>query len=1509
MPSTSEVQSFHTSWNETAAWAQSKGIKYNDYYPIYQQDSQRLLSGEQPMSTAERERAIQAAANPNALTQQTPSTAANPTNIIGNTFTDLRNIFTGIGDIAIHPLHNGLVDSLYNTFDLMTGAHHLTGDAAQKLGEALTGTVLSWVPGASDLGQDMQADNSLNPADLLFNPKGLGALADHPVSSILDVLPILNKAAGLKVAADAGFAERVGMSAAKGTEDYVKPSVYRVGKGFLMNTQLKKVPENVGPDGNFLTIGDKIHGLMGGSRLNTSPAIHDLGQGIEMTNNRQSFRNQFIWTPVNEALDHLDDEQRAKVDQILNPSQASNLEDRLAQAEVDDPAVAATVRAMMEGPMSFHTEEILALPGVRAVRHPESGKVMVLTQAGHAASIKAADALQEKTDAMVHSLPEMQALADQSDKAHTVLGLLNKQLEQTKQAARNTHDTTQEGGTFPVQVHGTKNAVGFATKHVEEEWFGTGGNIDKLQAKVQDGHILDANLVAKAWLKRMDHWDPESIDADANPAFRNVRIQVQQIEQVTSKILELRKEEERKIYGAGHIWNGGTPYRDRMHENAVKTLKAKHDEETRTASDQKKVQFNRLSTSYKLLRRSIQTKYADLKRQTDAQIQEIEDKYEIEKAKATTKHLLAREIHQEWLKSRRAQGLPGSREYIQAAQEGSRIAPGAAGSPEAIAADHTALELQKQTELAKVTPKALLTAQLKIEIKDSQKAEAEMTGRLEKAYAKRDRDLKARQEKEVEDLRKVNLGKRAREGEISTLFNDWTDAQKDFAQAVWDHPSDNNTDLYFSILAKNLIKNEEATRALSHTLAEKHGWNEEHLQNLHSNPVIMGQLIQAALMATERDPIFEGIDPHFLDDMVKESKDDLAELNKAGIFPQYIPHVSSSQLAADGTGSMAIHTNIGKGVPNPDALSPRTWGMDTSKFDVMAGLQRGTRQILIQKGLDSMVRNYLAPHTSTGSQLESVIKEAYPEAISTLHGESWNSFVNQKLVDWNLEEFNPQQEFGMKLPKWGEEKVYMSKDLLKAVRKMSEARKGDHGILEKGTKLFRYSILGLSLRYDAHITLGGTFLLALRSTPYMPTMLMKAVRGLKTGEFDQDMFPTMTQMGTTEYQLSSANKALEHFGAASGRDQVRIAAGEHIELKQGVKLAAAKPFHWVKALADLNLHMMHYVTKVQRSVAALDWAAKVERDATRHPITDEYGNVIEMTRERAMMEGMKHAEAVFGDLRRMSPFERQMARSVIPFYGWEKHILQYVLSFPADHPWRAMMLANMAEFDSQNTPGGLPSRYQFLFFLGTPDAQGNVTAIDMRAMNPLRDVANYPTLGGVISSLNPMVSAGVTYIDPEAIYGGNELYPNVTYDQFYGIETAGPQGNLMGAAAGVVPQLGAIQSAMQLAGQRQGMSSANLVKSIGNQLNFPWVPQQINLKQEAAKTAIAEYQVSKSLAATAWETGNFQPISDLGSVPDPRNPDYETPVSELEQLYQQLAKEYPGQNPADVAAPLPSTHL
>ena len=232
--------------------------------------------------------------------------------------------------------------------------------------------------------------------------------------------------------------------------------------------------------------------------------------------------------------------------------------------------------------------------------------------------------------------------------------------------------------------------------------------------------------------------------------------------------------------------------------------------------------------------------------------------------------------------------------------------------------------------------------------------------------------------------------------------------------------------------------------------------------------------------------------------------------------------------------------------------------------------------------------------------------------------------------------------------------------------------------------------------------------------------------------------------------------------------------------------------------------------------------------------------MIHATPERAMKEAVHHVQKVFGNLNSMSPFERQIATTFVPFYGWQKHIIGYIMSFPFDHPMRALVLSQMAYHASNEVPLAYPIRLQFLHFLGGPDKNGFIKAIDLRSLDPFRDVGNYMSMTGVFESLNPAFGGALTMaFGSQAVYGESSLYPGVTYNAFYGIRTASSGGNLITAAEQYVPQIGAIQSAIQLASGVRGEWKTNpsaATKTLLEQLNIPFVTAPVNLKQQAART-------------------------------------------------------------------------
>jgi hypothetical protein len=126
-----------------------------------------------------------------------------------------------------------------------------------------------------------------------------------------------------------------------------------------------------------------------------------------------------------------------------------------------------------------------------------------------------------------------------------------------------------------------------------------------------------------------------------------------------------------------------------------------------------------------------------------------------------------------------------------------------------------------------------------------------------------------------------------------------------------------------------------------------------------------------------------------------------------------------------------------------------------------------------------------------------------------------------------------------------------------------------------------------------------------------------------------------------------------------------------------------------------------------------------------------------LTREDAL----HFAQQAGVDYSALSPFERQVVRSVIPFYSFEKGVLKIVMQYPLDHPVAANMLMQLGRLqqhwavDSHGNP--LPSNYQSVV-----DIPG-VGKVNLRNLTPFKDVGSLVTPEGITNSLQFVVQAGV----------------------------------------------------------------------------------------------------------------------------------------------------------------------
>lgn len=163
-----------------------------------------------------------------------------------------------------------------------------------------------------------------------------------------------------------------------------------------------------------------------------------------------------------------------------------------------------------------------------------------------------------------------------------------------------------------------------------------------------------------------------------------------------------------------------------------------------------------------------------------------------------------------------------------------------------------------------------------------------------------------------------------------------------------------------------------------------------------------------------------------------------------------------------------------------------------------------------------------------------------------------------------------------------------------------------------------------------------------------------------------------------------------------------------------------------------------------------------------------------------------------GDFGRMTPFEKNVLRRVLPFYAWQKHITKLAFRLPLEDPARVAWTLHLAEMGDQiyPDPGATPYNKD-----GTPNFNANSFAIGGKRinLNPANPFASSVLIGGgvenVTRSLNPMIGNLLTLATGHSLKRG---FGNATTPE---LAAAGPLANQK-------PLLGGVGNTLQYLGQQ-----------------------------------------------------------------------------------------------------------
>jgi hypothetical protein len=1458
------INSFQADWDKAVAWAQSEGVGQPAINAVYDLDAQRLANGDYPMSAAERNRELIAAQNPNAVTPN-PSDNPQPSNVFNNAKRDLTMIGTGL-----EPQHllGGLFDMAKNTVEGLMDPHRLSGPTlGQTVGNWLDDTALALVPGAADVGRVLEADPTLS------GDAGAKALADDPLVSALDLIPggkVAELFGGTEVAAR--IAQRAGL--ADGAQLGKGP--VGLGLSILGNTKVGgKIGLSIDQAGQAtlgkLGLSDALDSLTRNARgLGTSQTVADLAQDYSQSVAEGQSVESYIEYDWAQKLKRLNPAQQAKVTDILRTAQEKGIPLEVLTRQAGDPQVTEAIDSALDGPLRHQRDLNMAADLVTPVHSFADGKTHWYTTAQDQAVLDARKAASDAVQRALHgdsARPgepsglvgvERLTAADTrlSETTGPALAQLGQSIDQADQALSDPN----------LSLPGSPNLVKQGERASGKDRFLPAAVISKqsqikvvlgmarnFQEALEDGNYDKVAEFGPQLRRRLSEWDFASADAKDFAPLMAVRDAVEKV----TKIGRMRQQIEDKVTAEIAGQRKATV-------GELKEIRAAHDVARNTLKGRQQTERKALTDGFY---------YSNLQK-----IVSLRDTHLLKNDRLRAQYV-------ELIRSR------GDNAAVRATP----------AQLEAIMAD---VRRQEREILVKWRDSAK-------QINDRYGTEMDKARTIQKAELAQ-LDLRHTTEREALEDR---MGAHTEMvGEVAKNLRALAREIRGFSKAVWDHPSDQWRDVALVAYDKALMAHDATQELIAETEAKfSKNASAERLADLRANPRILAEMVHLHFRQLRNDPnlppdmaeMYDDLDRQF----TKSALDQVHTLQVQDRLPPYIPAADPFDASTEGR-VKGFSIPIGQGIPHVDAAAAKVWDMTPRTYEIGVAVHKGLDQILTRNATIEFAETHLVPRSVSADQVQAAVEQYFGVEKLDRTSANYQGFLDQVAREhFNLVRFDPQARFGFTLPRWEGRSMYMDAGMARALEKMYSQR-GKRGLLGGVNNVFRYSVLGLSPRYTAHIIFGGGFMLAARSTPYMVKMLGDAWRGVKDGSLD----PAIYRLGTPAEE-GAMRFALNTHAHESGKSLAKIAAWDHI---QTVQLVAGKanPIHWAKALADINYNFTSNVRHMMSAVAYLDGAAKAERRGTfLDPVS---GQELSMTAERAAYEGMHHVYEVFGNLHRQTPLARSISQSILPFYGWTKHILQYALTMPIDHPFRAMVLSNLAYQDSNDVPLGLPQRIQFLFFFGAPDSQGNATAVDLRFLDPFRDIGTYGHLGGWIEGLNPVIQGVGAMVDPELTYGSNTLYPSLSYDPSYGIETAGLQGTLLSAVSQVIPQAGALGQAIDAATQSRTLLSTNPSawrKDLFESLEIPFLNVgNVNVKQLAAHDEQARYEVAYQAAQNAFSapgqqgTGVEQALNGYASVPDPLNPDYEVTPAQLQTVYDQALAQYPGLPPSEslISPPTPS---
>lgn len=556
-----------------------------------------------------------------------------------------------------------------------------------------------------------------------------------------------------------------------------------------------------------------------------------------------------------------------------------------------------------------------------------------------------------------------------------------------------------------------------------------------------------------------------------------------------------------------------------------------------------------------------------------------------------------------------------------------------------------------------------------------------------------------------------------------------------------------------------------------------------------------------------------------------------------GLNPVYVPRFTARKAET------LRRAGVLETVPSLNQLKDRMQDISPAVNDAGVAISAQAMQVLSKNVSEAYIRKMIDTFGEDGVTIE---RKYAPAARIAAEADPRKSF-REYMDDYIRRDYGKFSESGIQqyapamsnLP----ENLYLPKIILDNIQQNYNPKTYRlSAVTDPITGLFRTAILPLSPRWHVYNATGNTISTLARGGPtalsYIPAAqrLMRAISHNDVDAMRAAGLPREMRLALGG-QLREADEFAFRAGRTQGRLALEAATSRILRSTPGenspMKLAAAK----FKAATDLSYKMNQWVDDLGRVTMFLYGKGKKS-------MTDK--QAVDLVRK------------TFQQWDEYTPIERQLLRSIFPFYGFTQHIMRFAAKYPFDHPVRASIIGSITRAELEDLGTGLPHAFLNMFTIGGEDENGIVNAISTQGLNPFSDIGNMLTLSGALSATNPVLATLFQQMGVED--GQLELYPTLKLDPVTGRMIPDQGSVLSNFAKNVIPQSEMIAHLFGAGGAMKEMKKtdpASWARTMRSGLGFPILFRTYDMPAEYIKAEVRRQEDQNNAKNRALKSGDY----------------------------------------------------